>query len=57
MTVPNSNLGEWLWMKMELLEILHGLVLASSVESGRALTLTCILSISEPEEKRRETGQ
>lgn len=33
-------------MKMVLPEILQGLVFASSGESGRALTLTCILSIS-----------
>lgn len=43
--VPNSNLEEWLGMKMELPEIRQGLVLASSAESGRARTVTCILSI------------
>ncbi|BBH07195.1 hypothetical protein Prudu_019063 [Prunus dulcis] len=36
--VPNSNLEEWVGMKMELLEIRQGLVLASSAESGRART-------------------
>lgn len=44
--VPNSNeREEWLGMKIESEEIFHGLVFASSVESGRDLTETCILSI------------
>ena len=43
--VPKSNLEGGLANKMELPDILQGLVLASSGERGLALTATLILSM------------
>lgn len=51
--IPKSKLEGWLGMKMELPEILQGLVLASSDERGLARTETCIRSMETVRNRKR----